>query len=106
VPALNVAAVLNVPRALRSGRAGQAFLSSSLAITALIALFAAAMYPHLLRSDPLPEHGLTLFNAASSPRTLGIMLWIAALGMPFVLTYTVIIYRTYRGPVRLGDHSY
>jgi cytochrome d ubiquinol oxidase subunit II len=106
VPALNVLAVLNVPRAVRSGRPGQAFLSSSLAIVALIALFAEAMYPNLLRSDPLPEHSLTLFNAASSPRTLGIMLAIAALGMPFVAVYTVIIYRTYRGPVKLGDHSY
>jgi cytochrome d ubiquinol oxidase subunit II len=106
VPVLNLAAVLNIPRAVRSGRPAQAFLSSSAAIVALVALFAAAMYPNLLRSDPLPEHSLTLFNAASSPRTLGIMLAIAALGMPFVLTYTVIIYRTYRGPVKLGDHSY
>ncbi|MCA9752020.1 MAG: cytochrome d ubiquinol oxidase subunit II [bacterium] len=106
VPVLNLAAVINVARAVRRGRGGEAFVSSALAIVALVALFAAAMFPNLLRSDPLPEHSLTLFNAASSARTLEIMLLIAALGLPFVLTYTVIIYRTYRGPVELGDHSY
>jgi cytochrome bd-type quinol oxidase subunit 2 len=28
------------------------------------------------------------------------------MGMPFVLAYTGVIYWTYRGRVRLGDHSY
>lgn len=49
---------------------------------------------------------MTIFNAASSPKTLGIMLIIAAVGMPFVLTYSGVIYWTFRGKVKLGDHSY
>ena len=31
---------------------------------------------------------------------------IAALGMPFVLTYTTIIYWVFRGKVQLGTFSY
>ena len=42
----------------------------------------------------------------SSPKTLRIMAVIAAMGMPFVLAYTAVIYWTYRGKVRLGAHSY
>jgi cytochrome d ubiquinol oxidase subunit II len=34
------------------------------------------------------------------------MLVIAAIGMPFVLAYTGIIYWTFRGKVRLGEGSY
>jgi cytochrome d ubiquinol oxidase subunit II len=65
-----------------------------------------ALYPNLVVSDPNPEHGLTLFNAASSQHTLGIMLAIAVLGMPFVLAYSAVVYRTYWGKVQLDEHSY
>jgi cytochrome d ubiquinol oxidase subunit II len=34
------------------------------------------------------------------------MLIIAAVGMPFVLAYTSIIYWTFRGRVELDEHSY
>lgn len=107
VPLLNVLAVANIPRALRSGRAGAAFLSSSAVIAALTVLFAVALFPNLVTSST-PEAGpsLTIYNAASSPKTLGIMLVIAAIGMPFVLAYTIAIYWTFRGKVRIGEHSY
>jgi cytochrome d ubiquinol oxidase subunit II len=106
VPILNVLAVANIPRAMHLRRPGYAFLSSSATIAALVFLFGVALFPNLVVSNPNPEHGVTIFNAASSPRTLGIMLAIAAMGMPLVLAYTVIIYRTYRGEVRLDEHSY
>jgi cytochrome d ubiquinol oxidase subunit II len=51
-------------------------------------------------------NSVTVFTAASSPKTLTIMLVIALIGMPFVLVYTGIIYWTFRGKVRLDDHSY
>lgn len=106
VPVLNVLAVANIPRAMHLRRPGYAFVSSSATIAAFVFLFSVAMFPNLVRSHPAPEHSLTLFTAASSPRTLGIMLAIAACGMPFVLAYTAVIYRTYRGKVRIGEHSY
>lgn len=57
-------------------------------------------------SVPDPQYGVTIMNAASSPRTLSIMLIIAAIGMPIVLCYTAAIYWTFRGKVHLGEHSY
>jgi cytochrome d ubiquinol oxidase subunit II len=106
VPVLNLLAVANIPRAIYLRRPGYAFVSSSATIAALVFLFAVALLPNLVVSNPNPEHGLTIFNAASSQRTLGIMLAIAAFGMPFVLTYTFVIYRTYWGKVQLDEHSY
>jgi cytochrome d ubiquinol oxidase subunit II len=34
------------------------------------------------------------------------MLIIALIGLPFVLTYTLAIYWTFRGKVELNEHSY
>ena len=34
------------------------------------------------------------------------MLIITGIGMPLVLTYTVAIYRIFRGKVKLNDNSY
>jgi cytochrome d ubiquinol oxidase subunit II len=53
-----------------------------------------------------PANSVTIYSAASSPKTLTIMLIIAIVGMPFVLTYSAIIYWTFRGKVKLGEHSY
>ncbi len=49
---------------------------------------------------------LTIANASSSERTLRTMLVIALIGMPAVITYTALIYRTFRGKVVLDEHSY
>ena len=49
---------------------------------------------------------LNLVNAASTQKTLGIMLLFAAIGVPLVLVYTATIYRIFRGKVKLGPMSY
>jgi cytochrome d ubiquinol oxidase subunit II len=106
VVVLNVLAVANIPRAIFLGRPGYAFLSSSATIAALVALFGLALFPYLVVSRPLLEHSLTVHNAASSPATLGVMTVIAAIGMPFVLVYTAVVYWTFRGRVRVDDPGY
>lgn len=102
---LNVIAVANIPRAIHRGRPGYAFFSSCLAITALVFLFGMAMFPNLVVSSS-ESPSLTIYNAASSERTLGIMAIIAAIGLPFVLTYTAIVYWVFWGKVKLGQMSY
>jgi len=106
VVVVNVLALANIPRCLYWDRPGQAFLSSSVTIITLVGLLGLALYPNLVTASNDPELSLTVFNAASSPRTLTIMLIIAAVGMPFVLAYTGIIYWTFRGRVRLDHASY
>ena len=59
-----------------------------------------------LYSNPVPEHSLNIYNAASSQKTLGIMLMIAGIGVPVVLAYTVSIYWIFRGKVKLDRMSY
>jgi cytochrome d ubiquinol oxidase subunit II len=72
----------------------------------LLALFGVGLYPNLVSSLPQPEHSLTIYNAASSPKTLKIMLIIAGLGVPLVLAYTASIYWIFRGKVKLDASSY
>lgn len=104
---LNVLAIANIPRALFQKRAGYAFISSACTIAAFVFLLGIAIFPNMVISSVNPaEHSLTIHNAASSPKTLGIMLIIAVVGMPIVLTYTAIIYWTFRGKVEIGKFSY
>jgi cytochrome d ubiquinol oxidase subunit II len=98
--------VANIPREVTRGRDFRAFLSSSATIAGLLALFGVGMFPELVHSLPAPENSLTIYNAASSPKTLRIMLIIAAIGVPFVLAYTTSIYWIFRGKVKLGAMSY
>jgi cytochrome d ubiquinol oxidase subunit II len=103
---INVLAVANIPRCLHWGWPGKAFASSCTVIVTLVMLFGLALYPNLVTASNDPAASITVFNAASSPKTLGIMLLIACIGMPFVLAYTGIIYWTFRGKVRLDESSY
>lgn len=103
---VSILAIANIPRAIFHDRAAEAFVSSSVVIVSLVGLVGIALYPNLLLSSLSADFNMTIYNAASSQKTLGIMAIIAALGMPFVLAYTAVIYWTYRGKVRLGDHSY
>jgi cytochrome d ubiquinol oxidase subunit II len=70
------------------------------------ALFAVAVFPNIVTANNNPAHSLTIYNAASSPKTLGIGLLIVVIGLPFVLTYTAVIYWTFRGKVVVGKDSY
>jgi cytochrome d ubiquinol oxidase subunit II len=106
VALLNMLSIANIPREFHHGRDGRAFLSSCAAIITLMALFAVDSFPNLVYSLPHPENSLTIYNAASSPKTLGIMLVIAGIGVPLVLAYTICIYWIFRGKVKLDRMSY
>lgn len=106
VPFLNGLALLNISRAIYRRKEGAAFVSSSCMIAAFVFLFITALYPFLVPASNDASHGLTIVTAASSQTTLTIMLWIAIIGMPCVLTYSAIIYWTFRGKVQLDEHSY
>jgi len=106
VPAINLLAVANIPREITHGKEFRAFLSSSVSILALIALFAIGMFPNIMASSIDEQFNLTLYNAASSENTLLTMLYIAIIGMPFVLAYTISIYWVFRGKTKLDKMSY
>ncbi len=103
---LNMLAIANIPREIYRGRELRAFLSSCASIAALMALFASGIFPSVVISTINPDYSLTIYNAASSQKTLYTMLIIAAIGMPFVIGYTVTIYWIFRGKVKIDQMSY
>jgi cytochrome d ubiquinol oxidase subunit II len=103
---VNMLAIANVPREISLRRDGRAFISSCVAMIAMMTLFGLEMYPNLILSNPELANSLTIHNAASSQKTLGIMLTIALIGVPIVLAYTVSIYWIFRGKVKLDRMSY
>ncbi len=103
---VNMLAIANIPREVSRQRDGRAFISSCVAMIAMMTLFGLEMYPNLVLSNPEAAHSLTIHNAASSQKTLGIMLTIALIGVPIVLAYTVSIYWIFRGKVKLDKMSY
>jgi cytochrome d ubiquinol oxidase subunit II len=103
---LNMLAIANIPREIQRRRDGRAFVSSCVAMMALMGLFGLEMYPNLIFSWPDTANSLTIHSAASSQKTLGIMLTIALVGVPIVLAYTVSIYWIFRGKVKLDRMSY
>lgn len=74
-----------------------AFLSSSASAVVLVGLLAASMFPNLVVATA--GEGITIANAASSDLALGWMLGITCVGLPLVLVYHVITYRTFRGRI-------
>lgn len=106
IPLLNMLAIANIPREIHHKRYGWAFISSCASIAALLALFAIGIFPNIVPSNPNPEYSLNIYNAASSQKTLTIMLIIAIIGVPFVLAYTSGIYWIFRGKVKTEDLNY
>ena len=106
LPALSVLAIANIPREIHHGREFRAFLSSSVAMVLLLALFGAGMFPELIHARPQPEFSMTAYNASSSTKTLQTMLIMALIGMPLVIAYTFHIYRVFQGKVKLDSMSY
>ncbi len=103
---LLLAAVIYIPVALKSEKSGRAFFASSITITCMMGLMAVSLFPRLVPSITDLAYSLTIYNASSTERTLFTMLIIALIGMPFVIGYTIFIYRAFKGKVQIGEHSY
>jgi cytochrome d ubiquinol oxidase subunit II len=104
---INLLAVANIPREIYFGKDYRAFICSCLNIICLLALYAIGTYPNVIRSIDQPDVlSLTIYNSASSVKTLKILFLIAFIGVPLVLAYTTAIYYIFRGKVKMDPHSY
>jgi len=106
IPALAILSIANIPRLVNKQKFLRAFIFSSLTFSFLLIVVAIELYPTLLISKGNLANSITIYNAASSEKSLGIMLLIAAIGTPLVLLYTIIVYRTFWGKVKLDETSY
>lgn len=106
VPVLTLLAIANVPRLATKRKFRQAFFFSATSIAFLLVLVAIELYPTLLLSTLDPAYSIDVYNAASSEKSLGIMLLFAAIGIPLVGGYTYFVYKTFAGKVELDEMSY
>lgn len=106
VPLLAILATANITRQISARRYRWAFVSSTLVTASLMLLVAVGLYPNIMLSTLDARFHLTVFNGASSPKTLKTLLLIAAIGVPLVATYTAFVFWTFRGKVHLDDSSY
>lgn len=106
VPMLAFLSIANVPRMVSKQKYRLAFLFSSITVSFSLILVAIELYPVLLLSSADPANSLTIYNTAASDKSLGIMLTMAAIGAPLVLSYTAFVFWTFRGKVELDEMSY
>lgn len=104
-PLFALLAIISIPYQVRKGNDGWAFVFSCVSISFLLLLFSLGTFPIIVRST-IPAHSVTIYNAASSPKTLRILLTVVALGLPLVFAYGIWVYRIFRGKVRLEKSSY
>ncbi|HMR88343.1 MAG TPA: cytochrome d ubiquinol oxidase subunit II [Saprospiraceae bacterium] len=106
LPILALLSIANIPRLVSKHKYFQALIFSSLTMSFLLMLVAFQLFPVLLLSTISPEHNITIYNAASSEKSLGIMLTIAAIGTPLIFMYFLFLYNTFKGKVIMDDDSY
>lgn len=82
--------------AARAGREGWAFALSGLTIVATVAMLFLTLFPNVMPSTLNPDWSLTVTNASSSPYTLKIMTWCAAVATPIVMLYQGWTYWVFR----------
>lgn len=75
--------------ATSANKAALSFLGSSLAIVGTILTAGFALFPFLLPSSLNPASSLTMWDAVSSHKTLGVMFVAACVFVPLILLYTL-----------------
>ncbi len=99
-------AIANIPRQLNKRNYGWAFISSAVTIAALLVAVAIEVFPNLVYDSANPANSITIHNAASSQKTMRILLNIALIGTPLVAMYTGFVFWTFKGKVKLDEMSY
>ncbi|SEC96641.1 cytochrome d ubiquinol oxidase subunit II [Streptomyces sp. TLI_105] len=91
-----VVALVGAIAAIKAGREGWSFALSGVTIAAAVAMLFLSLFPNVMPSSLNPEWSLTVTNASSSPYTLKIMTWCAAIATPLVLLYQSWTYWVFR----------
>lgn len=106
IPLLTILMIINTRRLLEKGKYFMAFMSSSSTTALLLMTVTLNLFPNIVLSTINPAYNITIYNGSSSEKSLGIMLIIAAIGVPLVAAYTIFVFWTFRGKVKMDDTSY
>ena len=108
-PVLGLVMSLLTAGAAKLGKGWLAFLCSSLAIAGIILTAGFSMFPFIMPSSTDPVSSLTLWDAVSSKKTLGIMFIVTLIFLPLILIYTSWVFRVLRGKItvqHIRDNSH
>ncbi|WP_084966038.1 cytochrome d ubiquinol oxidase subunit II [Thermoactinospora rubra] len=93
--AVAAAGLLATILATLRGRDGWAFTGTAVAVVALVVTLFGNLWPDVMPAVD-PANSLTVTNASSSPYTLTVMTWVAAIFTPVVLAYQGWTYWVFR----------
>ncbi|MFD4181102.1 cytochrome d ubiquinol oxidase subunit II [Rhodococcus sp. NPDC058514] len=94
--AVAAAALLGVVALTAVEREGWAFVLTSVAVIATVALLFGSLFPNVMPSTISEAYNLTIDNASSSHYTLKVMTWAAVIMTPVVLIYQGWTYWVFR----------
>ena len=107
---LAVFGVLSSRYMLKLGRMLAAWLLNALFILGFTLFGAFGMYPGIILSNLDPQASITIYNGASSPLTLKIMLIVALICVPIVIGYQLWVYLTFSHRITpeelASEHAY
>ncbi|MFF1686197.1 MULTISPECIES: cytochrome d ubiquinol oxidase subunit II [unclassified Streptomyces] len=106
---VTVVALVGAIGAIKAGREGWSFALSGITIAAAVAMLFLTLFPNVMPSSLDPDWSLTVTNASSSPYTLKIMTWCAAVATPIVLLYqswTYWVFRKRIGTQHIADAAH
>ncbi|MDZ7879813.1 MAG: cytochrome d ubiquinol oxidase subunit II [Saprospiraceae bacterium] len=106
VPLAAVLVVANIPRLITKRRYMLAFVFSGLTSALLLVLFSIGLFPNIVISTLSPAYNLTIYNAASSQKTLGNLMTVALIGVPLVASYTISVFWIFKGKVKSDTFIY
>ena len=108
VPVLAVASLVCVKVLQVQRRSFGAFFASCALIVLVVATGLVGLFPNLIPSTLDPRASLTIFNSSSGPYTLRLMSVVAAIFVPVVIVYQVLVYRFFRAKItasNVGDQE-
>ncbi|HTY25259.1 MAG TPA: cytochrome d ubiquinol oxidase subunit II [Desulfomonilaceae bacterium] len=103
IPLITVVALLATRVFIAKKAWWKAWFASSLTIVGATLFGVVGLYPDLFPSSLDPAYSLTIFNSASSPLTLKIMLGVALVFVPIVLIYQIWGYYLFKDKVTTED---
>lgn len=102
-PALGFGGAVLALLGIRRRWEGAAFSGSAMSAAGIIATVGVSMFPFILPSSIDAHSSLTVWNASSSARTLGIMLFVTVVFLPLILIYTGWALRVMRGRLTTAE---
>lgn len=105
IPVVAGIAVLLAGIFIRRQQDGWAFVMTGLGIAASIITLFMIMFPRVMISTLNPDWSLTIYTAASSPRTLTVMTIVAVLFVPIVLIYQGWSYWVFRKRIKADPET-